>query len=236
MVVTVQYSIPQNARGFFLREREALNEQFNVQLKFPKGKEFLHGTNQMMLMVGRQSNITTMMPHIRRILYEANKQYQEFKQRQAYRKVKQARERDSNAWVFIKSNKANTKKDQTPKKPRNAFAILDGLFEQEQEQLKIQRNLQEEADRKQAIIDAQLQKEQNAIDSGLAPKSVQSQKCAMNFVAAIKKPAVPKETTIVYNKIENKNEFSWDDKQSDDESEEEEDNGWEPGMSWGDIC
>merc|ERR1711991_936357 len=122
-----------------------------------------------MLMIGSQKNINSMMPQIRRILYDADQQYQEYKQRQAYKKEQKARERESDAWVTVKPKKTGSKKDQVSKKPANSFAVLDGLFEQEQEQLEIQKNLQEEADRKQAIIDAQLQKEQDAIDCGLAP-------------------------------------------------------------------
>ena len=233
MVVTVQQSIPQNARGFFLRERDALNEQYQVQLKFPKGREFMYGTSQTMLMIGSQKNINSMMPHIRRILYDADQQYQEFKQRQAYRKEQKARERESDAWVTVKPKKSGSKKVQVSKKPANPFAVLDGLYEQEQEQLEIQKNIKEEADRKQAIIDAQLQKEQDAIDSGVAPKQVKSQKCTLDFKAAIKKPAVPQETAKVQQ--EKTVTFSWGDEQSDEEYDDE-DNGWEAGMSWGDMC
>lgn len=233
MVVTVQQSIPQNARGFFLRERDALNEQYQVQLKFPKGREFMYGTSQTMLMIGSQKNINSMMPQIRRILFEADQQYQEFKQRQAYRKEQKARERESNAWVTVKPKRADSKKNQVSKRPANPFAALDGLFEQEQEQLEIMKSLQEQADKKQAIIDAQLQKEQDAIDSGLAPKPVKSQKCTLDFKAAIKKPAVSQETPNVQQ--EKTVTFSWADEQSDGEYENE-DNGWEAGMSWGDMC
>ena len=233
MVVTVQQSIPQNARGFFLRERDALNEQYQVQLKFPKGREFMYRDNQTMLMIGSQRNIKSMMPQVRRILFDADQHYQEFKIRQAYRKEQKARERELDAWVTVKPKNSASKKNKAPKKPGNAFAVLDGLFEQEQEQLEIQKSLQEEADRKQAIIDRELQKEQDAINSGLAPKPVKAEKCVMDFRAAIKKPAAPQEVVVHQEKNVS---FSWGDQETDEEDFEDEDNGWEAGMSWGDMC
>ena len=178
MVVTVKQSIPINALDFFLRERDALNTQFGVQLKFPKGREFMYGNSQTMLMIGLQSKINQMLPQVRRILEEAHEQYLSFKERRAARKA--------NEKFFTKAPEANVKKVKVPKKKQNPFAALEGLFEQEQ----VLNDKERKSPEEKAILD------------GKAPKPMETAKTTMNFVAAAAKPKL-EELTEVFTLVEN---------------------------------
>jgi hypothetical protein len=194
MVVTVQQSIPTNARGFFLRERDTLNDQFGVQLKFPKGREFMYGNSQTMLMIGLQSKINKMMPQVRRILEEAHEQYLGFKERRAARKA--------NEKFFTKAPEAKVTKDVVPKKKQNPFAALEGLFEQEQEQ-QIQKVKVLNAKQKAKLEAKELNaREEQAIHDGKAPKPMKTTKTTMNFAAAAAKPKLeePKQDLPVVEK------------------------------------
>jgi len=233
MSVTVQQSIPQHARGLFLRERDALNEHFGVRLMFPKGKEFMFGTTQTMLMVGKRTKINEMMSQVKRILFEADQQYYEYKERRAYRKEQYSNKRYQEKWVNVNPNKVILKKVKS-KNPSNVFSVLDGLFEQEQEQIKVKKVIQEQERKKIEMIKAKLQLEQDAIDSGLAPKSVKKKICVMDYRAAIKKPAKPKENVEETTTNPTNVSLSWADEQSDEEFED--DIGWDSNMSWGDMC
>ena len=234
MSVTVQQSIPQHARGLFLRERDALNEHFGVRLKFPQGKEFMFGTTQTMLMVGKRTKINEMRSQVKRILFEADQQYYEYKERRAYRKEQYSNKRYQEKWVNVNPNNVILKKVKSKSKnPSNAFSVLEGLFEQEQEQIKVKKVIQEQERKKIEMIKAKLQLEQDAIDSGLAPKSVKKKICVMDYRAAIKKPAKPKENVEDTTNPTNVS-LSCADEQSDEEFED--DNGWDSNMSWGDMC
>lgn len=180
MVVTVHQSIPRNALGFFLRERDALNAQFGVQLKFPKGREFMYANSQTMLMIGLQSKINKMMPQVHRILEEAHEQYLGFKERRAARKA--------NDKFFTKAPETKVKKDVVPKKRQNPFAALEGLFEQEQEE-QIQKVKVLNAKQKAKLEAKELNaREEQAIHDGKAPKPMETTKTTMNFAAAAAKP------------------------------------------------
>lgn len=180
MVFTVKQSIPINSRGFFLRERDALNAQFGVQLKFPKGREFMYGNSQTMLMIGPQSKINQMMPQVRRILEEAHEQYLSFKERRAARKA--------NEKFFNKAPEAKVTKDVVPKKSQNPFAALEGLFEQEQEELIQKVKVLNEKQKAKLEAKELNNREEQAILDGKAPKPIQTKKTTMNFAAAAAKP------------------------------------------------
>ena len=209
MVVTIEQSIPMNSRGFFLRERVAINAQYNVQLKFPKGRQFMHGEYQKMLMVGLQSNITKLMPKVREILDNAHEQYLSYKERQARRR-RNAPHKVSVTSMAVKS--------EAPKPRANAFAALDGLFEREQDTQRIELEKTLKAAEIKAAKQEQKQREKDVIDAGLAPKPTTSKKCSMNYAAIASKPAIPVENKVsTGGKIAN---FTIVDK----------------GMSWFDMC
>ena len=209
MVVTIEQSIPMNSRGFFLRERDAITAQYNVQLKFPKGRQFMHGEHQTMLMVGLQSNITKLMPKVREILDNAHEQYMGYKERQARRR------RNAPHKVSVVSKAV---KSEAPKPRVNAFAALDGLFEQEQEAQRIEIEKKQKAAEIKAAKQEQKQREKDAIEAGLAPKPTTSEKCTMNYAAMAAKPAMPveKETIQIDNTVVK--------------------NKWMFTTSWGDMC
>ena len=237
MVVTVQQSIPTNSRWLFLHERDALNAQFGVQLKFPKGREFLYGNSQTMLMIGLQSKINKMMPQVRRILEEAHEQYLGFKERRAARK--------ENDKFFTKAPEAKVTKVVVPKKRQNPFAALEGLFEQEQEE-HIQK-VKVLNERQKAKLEAKELKirEDQAIVDGKAPKPIQTTKTTMNFAAAAAKPKLEEPKLVVHpvekpkvrliikkpvQETKKPNTFSWADMAdswSDDEDDDDEDNTWD---------
>ena len=216
MGITIQQSIPVNSRGFFLRERDSLSERFGVKLMFPRGREFMHGTHQTMLMVGLQRNINNMMPHIRRILADANDQYQGYKQRQI-------RRREMNPRPTYPVVKAHIHPTQKPR--LNAFQALDGLFEQEQKEIEMVNLKRAKADNVRQAKKDMKKRELDAIASGLAPKSCEVIVNTMNFAAAASKPKVEQTPTkhLEYTRGEPKN-MSWADMA--DEDEEEETTGW----------
>lgn len=236
MVLTVKQSIPINSRGFFLRERDALNAQFDVQLKFPKGREFMFGNSQTMLMIGLQSKINQMMPQVRRILQEAENQYWEYKERKAA--ARKAKEH-----FFKKAPEANVQKVVVPKKNQNPFAALDGLFEQEQEE-RVQ-TLKVLNERHLARLEAKEMKarEKKAILDGKAPKAIEAKKTQMNFAAAAAKPKLkvlnpvvdevevkPKVKLILKPAVlenEQPKTFSWADLADDSSDDEDENNTWD---------
>lgn len=182
MVVTVQQSIPMNSRGFFLRERDSLTAQYGVSLKFPNGREFLHGTHQTMLMVGLQSNITAMMPQVRRILNEAHEQYLGYKERQSRRRS------NAHAQFSHKKHENNDKKSNSSVRKVNPFAVLEGLHEQETKQLEIELAEKHKADALKEEKKAMKARENDAIANGLAPMPKASRVSTMNFAAAAAKP------------------------------------------------
>ena len=197
MPVTVQQSIPMNSRGFFLRERDALNEQFGVQMKFPKGREFMHGNYQTMLMVGLQRDINSMMPQVRRILGEAQAQYESYKERQERRR--NAKSRNQNY-----SSKAVDIVTTIIKSKVNPFAALEGLQEQEESE---SIRLAKKESRKL---------EKQAIANGSAPKTMVRPISTMNFSAMAAKPVAPKAVPKVKASSVGNSTVSWAD-MSDDE-------------------
>lgn len=243
MVVTVQQSIPINARGFFLRERDALNAQFGVQLKFPKGREFMYGNSQTMLMIGLQSNINQMMPQVRRILEEAHEQYLAYKERRAIRKSKEK--------FFTKAPEAKVTKVVVPKKRQNPFAALEGLFEQEQEELIQKVKVLNEKQKAKLEAKELNNREEQAILDGKAPKPMETAKTTMNFAAAAAKPKLeeprqevqdvekPQVKLIIKNPIQSpankaSKTISWADmadRWSDDEVVEDEGDTWD-NIDW----
>ena len=217
MGITIQQSIPVNSRGFFLRERDSLSEQFGVKLMFPRGREFMHGNHQTMLMVGLQRNINNMMPHIRRILADANDQYQGYKQRQIRRREMNSRD----PYPVVKAPIQPTQKPHH----KNAFQALEGLFDQEQKEIAMSNLKRAKADIvKQAKKDMK-KRELDAIASGRAPKSCEVIVNTMNFAAAASKPKVEQTPTkqLEYTPAEPKN-MSWADMVEEDEEEEK--TGW----------
>ena len=157
------------------------------------------------------------MPHIRRILADANDQYQGYKQRQIRRREMNPR---ATSQVVVK----------TPtQKPRlkNAFQALDGLFEQEQKEIEMVNSKRAKADIVRQAKKDMKKRELDAIASGLAPKSCEVIVNTMNFAAAASKPKVEQTPTkqLEYTRGEPKN-MSWADMVEEDEDEEEETTGW----------
>ena len=213
MPVTVQQSIPMNSRGFFLRERDALNEQFGVQMKFPKGREFMHGNYQTMLMVGLQSNINSMMPQVRRILGEAQTQYDSYKERQERRRNGKSRNQNY-------SSKAVDTVTTTIKPKVNPFAALDGLQEQEDRQHATEMAARAESERIRLAKKESRKLEKQAITNGSAPKPMVRPASTMNFAAMAAKPAAPKATPIANASSAGTLTVNWADMSDDEEWEE----------------
>ena len=223
MVVTVQQGIPMNARGFFLRERDALNTQYGVQLKFPKGREFMHGNYQTMLMVGTQRNINAMMPQVRRILTEAQNQYESFKERQSRRRANATRAPTTTIKTEDKS------KVTAPK--QNPFALLDGLHEQETAQLEADLAARKEQERLRHEKKEQDKREKEAILNGTAPKPLPRPIATMNYAAMAAKAKPVVEVKKVEAKpavklviVPQKAKVTWADKVNYDDEDEHEDN------------
>jgi hypothetical protein len=172
MVMTVNQSIPMNSRGFFLRERDSLLDQYGVELKFPRGREFMHGDHQTMLMIGLQSKITSMMPKVRTILTEAQNQYLGYKERQA-------RRREMRPTLTPEPSKKKSK--EVPKKTTNLFSALDGLFEQE--------SVNEKIAYEKTLVDKAMN---DAITQGLVPRPIKGNVSTMDFATAASKPAASK--------------------------------------------
>jgi hypothetical protein len=174
MVMTVHQSIPVNSRGFFLRERDSLRDQYGVQLKFPRGREFMHGENQTMLMIGLQSKINSMLPKVRTILDEAHDQYLGYKERQTRRRVSKIHNGPSEPDPLKKKSK------EVAKKPANLFSSLEGLDEQESFEGKkaYEKHLED-------------QKMEDAISQGLVPRPNKVVVSTMDFAKAASKPAEP---------------------------------------------
>ena len=174
MVMTVHQSIPVNSRGFFLRERDSLRDQYGVQLKFPRGREFMHGENQTMLMIGLQSKINSMLPKVRMILDEAHDQYLGYKERQTRRRVAKIHNGPSEPEPLKKKSK------EVAKKPANLFSSLEGLDEQESFEGKkaYEKHLED-------------QKMEDAISQGLVPRPNKVVVSTMDFAKAASKPAEP---------------------------------------------
>lgn len=173
MPYTETISIPQNSRGFFLRERDAINSEYGISLKFPRGRGNMHGDYQdMIVSASGHSKVRAAMPKIRSILEHANEQYREFCIRRDARKGR-ARNYVSKAQPPSSSKTISN----AVQKPINSFAALDGLFEQEQEQRKID----------DAIL-ADQKRMDDAIANGTVPKPCSSKTAPMNFAAALSKP------------------------------------------------
>jgi hypothetical protein len=227
MGITVEQSIPMNARGFFLRERESLQEQFGVQLKFPKGREFMHGTHQTMLMVGRQTNITSIMPQVRRILIEANDQFVAYKERQERRRSIAFR---NNSQPMQSSQIASSTQSQPSKARANTFSALEGLFEQETKQHEAVMASRMETDRIRAEKKAMKKRELSAIESGTAPRPVVPHTTKMNFAAmaakpkAVETPSVMEQSStpraVKLRVVPKQVSVSWADMMDDDEEED----------------
>lgn len=221
MVVTVEQGIPMNARGFFLRERDALNAQYGVQLKFPKGREFMHGNYQTMLMVGTQRNINSLMPQVRRILTEAREQYESFKERQSRRRANATRPPTSS--IVTESKSTTTAPKQNP------FAVLDGLHEQETAQLEAEHVARKEQDRLRDEKKEQKKREKEAIINGTAPKPLPRPATTMNYAAMAAKAKPVAEVKKVEAKpavklviVPKKSTVSWADMASEDEDNDDE--------------
>ena len=166
-------SIPQNSRGFFLRERDTMTAELDITLKFPRGRGNMHGDYQDMIVSGSgPSKIRAAMPKIRSILEHADQQYHDFCVRRDARKGR-ARNYQQKAQAPTNANSDKA----CPKKAPNAFAALDGLFEQEQEQRKVD----------DAIFAAK-QRVDDAIANGTAPKPIPVKVAPMNFAAALSTP------------------------------------------------
>ncbi len=226
-----------NARGFFLRERDALNTQYGVQLKFPKGREFMHGNYQTMLMVGTQRNINAMMPQVRRILTEARNQYESFKERQSRRRANATRAPTTTIKPEDKS------KVTAPK--QNPFALLDGLHEQETAQLEADLAARKEQERLRHEKKEQDKREKEAILNGTAPKPLPRPIATMNYAAMAAKAKPVVEVKKVKAKpavklviVPQKAKVTWADKASYYEDEDEDvDNSammdsWTDDVDW----
>ena len=239
MVVTVEQSIPMNARGFFLRERDALNTQYGVQLKFPRGREFMHGNFQTMLMVGTQPNINAVMPQVRRILAEAQNQYESFKERQSRRRKMAPRPQQNAGMTSIERAEVSTRKP-------NPFAVLDGLHEQEivqhEAELASRREIQLVRDEKKEMK----KREKQAILDGTAPKPLPRPAVTMNYaaMAAKAKPVepvvkkVPEKPGVKLVIIPKQNTVSWADMMSDDEDSQTGNESWNEdwsNMDWSEM-
>ena len=183
MTYTETISIPQNSRGFFLRERDAINSEFKLNMTFPRGRDHMHGNYQdMVITASGPSTVRKAMPKIREILVRADTQYHEFCDRRDTRKSRVGN------YNKPKAPTANEVTSTVVKKTKNPFDVLDGLFEQEEEQRKV------DAVYKAAIASqlAEEQSELDAIATGKAPKTVVPNITHMNFAAAISKPAPQK--------------------------------------------
>ena len=225
MPVTVEQGIPMNARGFFLRERDALNTQYGVQLKFPKGREFMHGNYQTMLMVGTQRNINAMMPQVRRILTEAQNQYESYKERQYRRRANTSRAPSS-------STNTDDKKRTVTAPKQNPFAALEGLHEQETAQIEAELATRREQERLRDEKKEQKKREKQAILNGTAPKPLPRPATTMNYaamaaktkpVAEVKKAKAKPAVKLVI--VPQKSTVSWADMASDDEDEQVDNTG-----------
>ena len=233
MVVTVEQGIPMNSRGFFLRERDALNSQFGVRFKFPKGREFMHGNYQTMLITGTQSDINAVMPQVRRILEEAQNQYESFKERQSRRRKMATRP----PMATSKPGKMSTSDAPKP----NPFAALDGLFEQEIVQNQAELASRIEQDRVREEKKAQKKREKEAILNGTAPKPLPRPVTTMNYAAMaakekpVEQPVKPTQRQAQMPAVKlvivpKKTKVSWADMAS--EEEELDNSAWTEEPDW----
>ena len=215
MPVTVHQMIPVNSRGFFLRERDALNAQFGVELKFPKGRDFMHGrsdgnVDQTMLMVGSQRNIKSMMSQVHRIWDEAQVQYENFK-------VRQERRRDANYRNQNYRSKAVETITTTIKSKVNPFAALDELQKQEDKQHAEEMAARTESESIRLAKKESRKLEKQAIANGSAPKTMFRPTSTMNFAAMAAKPVAPKGTTSVKTSSASFATVSWGDMSDEEE-------------------
>jgi hypothetical protein len=189
-------TIPQNSRGFFLRERDTMTAELGITIKFPRGRGNMHGDYQDMIVSGSgPSKIRAAMPKIRSILEHADQQYRDFCVRRDARKD---RARNYQPKAQAPTNANSTKA--SPKKTINVFAALDGLFEQEEEQRKIDDAIFAAKQRQSEIIAQSKKRVDDAIANGTAPKPVLVKVAPMNFAAAIAKPK-PKKVTFTTSKV-----------------------------------
>ena len=159
-------SIPHKLRGYIIKERDSIGTMYGIKLTFPRGRENMHGDYQGMMISGRgPSAVRNAMPKIRAVMAQAELQYTEFSVRRDERKK------------YTEKNNTVAPSVAEPVKSvlkiRNGFSALDGLFEQENEQRKL--------------------------DMAQSAQSAQSAKPApMNFSAAVTKKSVkPKTASIV---------------------------------------
>ena len=194
MAITVEQKIPINSRGFFLRERDAIKEKYGVEITFPRGRQFMHGDNQTMKMVGRQSKINEVMPKVRSILSECQEHYLGYKTRQERRRTMKV------TYVAPSQSKSEPKK----KRVANIFSGLDGLSEKdaEDDRLSYERKLKDD-------------KMEQAIVQGFVPKPSSGSISQMNFALATSNSINTDGVSV--NKLD---KFNWGEDTSDDDNED----------------
>lgn len=117
-----QYSetmeIPQASRGFFIRDRDAIRENYGVEIFFPRNQ--CSGSYQTMVIKGGPIAISKSRVQLRQILAAANQEYVEYQERKSERR---AREKQ------LSRIRAPSQLPQKPvKKPMgsvNPFALLE---------------------------------------------------------------------------------------------------------------
>jgi hypothetical protein len=110
--------IPQASRGFFIRNRDTINDTHHVRLFFPRDQR--SGDYQTMIIQGGPIAITKSRVRLNQILVEANQEFQDYRERQA-RRNKWQRNMDGQTAPSQPSPK------QMKKNPviKNPFALLD---------------------------------------------------------------------------------------------------------------
>ena len=204
-----QMPIKMKFRYNLMQVRTQINEEFNVQMKFPKTREFIHGEFQTMLLFGSKKNVNKVIPYIRNILYCAEEEHLVRKERKD-RYYSRLREMN-----LPKLNSDNNKTKVEKAKKKNMFEALDGLFEQE------------EAEREE--------QKKNQIE--FTP--VKQKKTTMNFASALRKEPVKVVVETKTDETTKKHEVIQEEKAQEDEEFDkefyEEESVWNEGMSWGDC-
>ena len=110
--------IPQASRGFFIRNRDTINDTHHVRLFFPRDQR--SGDYQTMIIQGGPIAITKSRVRLNQILVEANREFHDYRERQA-RRNKWQRNMDGQTAPSQPSPK------QMKKNPviKNPFALLD---------------------------------------------------------------------------------------------------------------
>lgn len=110
--------IPQTSRGFFIRNRDALRDNHNVEIYFPRDQR--SGNYQTMVIKGGPTAISKARVQLRQILAAANQEYAEFKERKSQRKAWEKKMSQEPAPSHVPK-----KVQKKPTGSVNPFALLD---------------------------------------------------------------------------------------------------------------